>query len=172
MNYKVEDLSSLSHADDLMSGFVNPDSITYGANGRNNSSKKEQTSSAEGDVVNPELVNAGINLAGEIIGLASGARKTELERAIKASCGRRPRIGKERKESYRTCASGVLQSSSGITSGDDRSSNNNRDNFDRNSNDDRQNQGISTGAVVGIILGVAVVGTVIVLAVKHAQKAK
>jgi hypothetical protein len=66
----------------------------------------------------------------------------------------------------------VLQSSSGITSGDDRSSNNNRDNFDRNSNDDRQNQGISTGAVVGIILGVAVVGTVIVLAVKHAQKAK
>ena len=34
MNYRVEDLSTLTHADDLVSGFIDPDDITYGFNGR------------------------------------------------------------------------------------------------------------------------------------------
>ncbi len=167
MNLVVEDLSSISHADDLMSGIVNPDDLTYGASGRNNS-RKEKRSSADGEP-NTELINAGINLAGEIVGLAAGARKTELEKAIHSSCGRRPLVGKVRKESYRTCANQVLKTltyTPESLDSEDKSSDSNK-----NTNNNSQNtssNGISTGAIVGIVLGVLAVGTLVVVLVVKA----
>lgn len=171
MNYRVEDLSSLRHMDDLMSGFVDTDEVFYGTNGNRNLNFELDPNDAEPlyvaptntrdmPKIDPELIKAGISTAGTLIGLASGSsKKTELDRAIKTACGKRPMIGKERKESYRMCALNVLES----YGGGGRSMNNQTTTW---SDDSNTQKGMSTGAIVGIGVGVLAIGTLIVLLVR------
>lgn len=190
MNYVVEDLSALQHADDLLSGFVNPDDITYGADGRpstrvfKNRARHLNASGVFVDTksVNPSsatsltsakkpnlsgLVNAGIDIAGNLIGLI-GSKKTEVDRAIKTACGRKPLLEKKR-ASYRACATQVLQTminqaNAGVSDG--------RSQEDDNKNDNSNKPELSPLAIAGIILGTVAVGTAVVLIIKHVQTPK
>lgn len=173
MNYIVEDLSSIEHTDDLMSGFINPDEITYGiitptinntpnvgAPNWNSAQPSPTPNGFKMSDIDPELVDAAISTTGALIGMAaSGSRKTEVEQQLKATCGRRPLIGKGRKEAYRNCANQALQTLMGVNSNGGRSGVNNG----RNSDWNNQSGGISTGAVIGIVAGVVAVGALIVV---------
>ncbi len=171
MNYVVEDLSALRHADDLLSGFVNPDDITYGTDGRpstrvfKNRARHLNASGEKPDLSG--LVNAGIDIAGNLIGLI-GSKKTEVDRAIKTACGRKPLLEKKR-ASYRACATQVLQTminqaNAGVGDG--------RSQEDDNRNDNSNKPELSPLAIAGIILGTVAVGTAVVLIIKHVQTPK
>lgn len=181
MNYRVEDLSSLTHADDLLSGFIDPDDITYGVDGTkiekiptrfDNEGMPDlpasmKTSSSDGggfsmDNVDPELINAAISTTGTIIGMAANSsKKTELEQHLKSVCGSRPLIGKGRKEAYRACATEALQTLMGYGAGGARGSQNYGQSGSGSYPPPRQ--GMSTGAVLGIVGGVVALGVVVVL---------
>jgi hypothetical protein len=181
MNVLVEDLSAIRHTDDLMSGIIDPDDITYGYNGKTEITKiptsfdtggmpdlpdSMKTSSSGGggggfsmDNIDPELINAAISTTGTLIGMA-GSKKTEVERVIKNICGRRPILRKNRPQ-YTECASRVLQ--------DYMMQNAPRtgwDNRNQNTWGRPQRQGLSTGAVIGIVAGGVLLTAVIVMATK------
>jgi hypothetical protein len=189
MNYKVEDLSTLTHADDLISGFVDPDEITYGTNGNKTPISRIPTSYDSGEMpdlppemrtsgsngggggfsmddIDPELVNAAISTTGTLIGMAANSnRKSEVEQHLKATCGRRPRIGKGRKEAYRQCANQALQTLMGFNQGMGRGQGG-WDNQNQGGWGQPPRQGMSTGAVIGIVAGVVVVGALVVVATR------
>ena len=113
------------------------------------------------DSVDPELINAAISTTGTLIGMV-GSKKTETERTIKNVCGRRPILRKNRAQ-YTACANQVLQNLMGGFGGG-RAGNTWGNQGNQGGNwGQPPRQGMSTGAVIGIVGGVVALGAIVVL---------
>jgi len=106
--------------------------------------------------INPDVLNAGTNVLGQLGTALIGRQRTYTD--VEQKCGKKPKVGKKKIEAWNKCASGADLTPSGApiptsTGGSD-----------------VPQQGLSKGAKIGIAVGgLVVVGLVIFLVMKSGK---